>query len=161
MNRDRGVVPHDLTADDWIVFTVAGQDAGGRYDGLSVDGDGRICVDYLAGEDADVPRSLSLADAARLEVTEEGTARALPVESHTRTPVRKLTPQDAVTLAVRAPGNQEDAPGGGDRTSLTVYQDGLVCFEYRLDVDEGFGMSDYVGWITRIELDGPVAPARS
>jgi hypothetical protein len=149
---------YDLTSDDWIVFTVAGRDAGGRYDGLSVDGEGRICVDYLAGPDASIPRSLYLADADRLEAIDEAGGRALAVLEESARPVRSLTPEDEVTLTVRGPGGA-DAPGGGDRTSMAVSPDGLVCLEYRLDVDEGFGMSDYVGWITEARLDGPVTPA--
>jgi hypothetical protein len=159
VSPEGGVIPHDLMSDDWIVFTVAGQDAGGRYDGLSVDAEGRICVDYLAGADASIPRSLYLADAERLEVIDEAGARALPVLEESARPIRSLTPEDEVTLTVHGPSGV-DAPGGGDRTGMAVYQDGLVCFEYRLDVDEGFGMSDYVGWITEITLDGPVSPGR-
>ncbi|WP_445148250.1 hypothetical protein [Baekduia sp. Peel2402] len=159
MSPEGGVVPHDLTSGDWIVFTIAGQDAGGRYDGLSVDADGRICMDYLAGADASVPRSLYLADADRLEVIDETRARALSVLDESARPIRSLTPQDEVTLTVHGPSGA-DAGVGGDQTSMTVYQDGLVCFEYRLDVDEGFGMSSYVGWITEITLDGPVSADR-
>jgi hypothetical protein len=148
---DKDVIPHTLTSEDWIVAHIDGQVAGGRYGGLSVDEEGLICLDFLAGEAADVPRTVHLGDMASLEIGDERRVRGLPVPTSTRRAHRAVTPEDLVVVSMRLEDGTPQ-PGGGSNPVLSVTSSGAVCLDYDIDVDEGFGMSDLVALITRAEL---------
>jgi hypothetical protein len=64
---------------------------------------------------------------------------------------RELTKGDWIYLTVRTP-NGEVQSSGGRYDGMSISENGLICIDYMIDDEEGFALSDYLGYITKIEL---------
>jgi hypothetical protein len=69
-------IPRDLTKDDWIqVWTRSpnGEEHsfGGRYDGMSITANGKICIDYLIDPEEGLAMSSYLGWITRIELSDE------------------------------------------------------------------------------------------
>jgi hypothetical protein len=64
---------------------------------------------------------------------------------------RALTKGDWIEVWVQPPGRPEQV-SGGRYDGMSITSSGKICIDYLTHPEEGFAMSDYLGWITRIEL---------
>jgi hypothetical protein len=120
-----------------------------RYAGLSVDAEDLICLDCVVEGRR---WSIYLGDITELRRADEAAVANVPsVEPPTRRPERPLTVEDNMWVVSVGPTGEEQS-GGGDQFDMADYGNGAVCLGYRIDVDEGFGMAEYVGWITTAQL---------
>jgi hypothetical protein len=63
---------------------------------------------------------------------------------------RELTKDDWILVTVAGPDGREQTTGGR-YDGMTIYN-GAICIDYMMDDEEGFAMSAYLPYITKIEL---------